>query len=99
MSARSPSSAAERGDGLVRLGLLALVVSLFAAVLAYSIWLSAFGAVVGLAGVVIGVAAVRDARRRRKRPWAGATAIVLSTLAILAFPSWYVLCSDTLSCV
>lgn len=82
-----------------RLGPLALLVSLFAALMAFSIWFSIVGVPLGAFAVVMGLAALRDARRRHERSPSAMAAVVLGTLAVLAFPFLLVACNESLSCV
>ena len=84
---------------MLGMGRVALVVSLIAVVLCATIWLSLLGAPLGVVGLVLGVKAVRDARREERRTVSGWVAIVLSTIAVLSLPFLWWACSSWLSCV
>jgi hypothetical protein len=77
---------------------IALAVALLAALLSATLWLSFAGAPLGLIGLVLGVLAVRGARKRHERSWLGIAAIVLSVFAMLVLPALFVVC-DEVACV
>ena len=82
-----------------RLGPLALLVSLLAALMAFSIWFAIVGVPLGALAVVMGLVALRDARRRQERSPSAMAAVVLGTMSVLAFPFLLVACNESLSCV
>ncbi|MEJ7715669.1 MAG: hypothetical protein WKF40_08230 [Thermoleophilaceae bacterium] len=68
-------------------------------VLCATIWLSLLGAPLGVVGLLLGVKAVRDARRDGRRTVSGWVAIVLSALAVLSLPFLGWACNSWLICV
>ncbi len=80
-------------------GLAALVVSVVAALLSATIWLSLLGAPLGLVGLALAFVALRRARASGRRSWTGGVAAALSALAALALPFFLWACNSWLSCV
>jgi hypothetical protein len=81
------------------MGRVALAVSLIAVLLCATIWLALLGAPLGVAGLLLGSKAVRDARRDGRRTPSGVVAIVLSVLAVLSLPFLGWACNSGMSCV
>ena len=81
------------------IGPAALAIGLIAALLSATIWLSLLGAPVGVGGLVLGVLAIRAARKGGARSWTGIAGAVLSALAVLALPFFYWSCNAWMTCV
>ena len=78
---------------------VALGLGIVAVLLSATIWLSPLGAPLGLVGLLLGILALREARRHGRRSRVAIAAIVLSALAVLALPALFTACSNGLSCV
>ena len=80
--------------------LVALVLSIVAVLLSATIWLSFAGAPLGVVSLLLGLLALRAARRRGERSRAAIAAVVLSLVAIAALPVLLAVCNGGgVSCV